>query len=155
VIRREIVASMVVILAVFALAASRAPSFATAADAPPSAVTFFPAPQVAEAFGRGSVLYAGPKYMIHASRREGPGQAEVHVKDADIIHVLEGEAVLVTDGRVMGGRTTAPDEIRGASIEGGRTLMLSKGDVVVVPEGTPHWFKEIRGPFVYYVVKVR
>jgi mannose-6-phosphate isomerase-like protein (cupin superfamily) len=29
------------------------------------------------------------------------------------------------------------------------------GDVVVVPNGTPHWFKQVNGPLLYYVVKVR
>ena len=32
---------------------------------------------------------------------------------------------------------------------------LSKGDVVVVPAGTPHWFKEVRGTFLAYVVKTK
>jgi hypothetical protein len=25
----------------------------------------------------------------------------------------------------------------------------------VIPNGTPHWFKEVKAPFLYYVVKVR
>lgn len=33
--------------------------------------------------------------------------------------------------------------------------MITKGDVVVIPNGTPHWFKEVKAPFLYYVVKVR
>jgi hypothetical protein len=24
-----------------------------------------------------------------------------------------------------------------------------------VPNGTPHWFQDVRAPFTYYVVKVR
>jgi len=32
---------------------------------------------------------------------------------------------------------------------------LSKGDVIIVPAGTPHWFKEVSVPFNYYVVKAR
>ena len=32
---------------------------------------------------------------------------------------------------------------------------LVPGDVVVVPNGVPHWFKEVEAPFLYYVVKVR
>ena len=126
---------------------------ATAAGA--TGVTYFPADKVDAAFSKGAVLFEGPKYMVHASRREAPGQAEVHVKDADIIHVLSGAATFVTGGEVVDAKTTAPDEIRGASIKGGQTMHLAKGDVVIVPEGTPHWFQEIQGPFIYYVVKVR
>jgi glc operon protein GlcG len=29
------------------------------------------------------------------------------------------------------------------------------GDVVVIPNGVPHWFKEVEAPFLYYVIKVR
>ena len=32
---------------------------------------------------------------------------------------------------------------------------LVKGDVMIVPNGTPHWFREVDGPLTYYVVKVR
>jgi len=27
--------------------------------------------------------------------------------------------------------------------------------VIIVPRGTPHWFREVQGPLTYYVVKVR
>ena len=93
--------------------------------------------------------------MIHASRREKPGMAEVHVKDADLIYVMEGGATFVTGGSVVDGKTIAPDEIRGASIKDGQTRHLAKGDVIIVPKGTPHQFAETTSPFLYYVVKVR
>ena len=47
------------------------------------------------------------------------------------------------------------DEYRGTMIDGGETRQLKKGDVVIVPKGTPHWFKQVDGTFLYYVVKVR
>jgi len=53
------------------------------------------------------------------------------------------------------GRPTAEDEIRGASIENGTTRHLAEGDVMVVPNGVPHWFSEVSAPLLYYVVKVR
>jgi quercetin dioxygenase-like cupin family protein len=92
---------------------------------------------------------------VHASRRDGAGKAEVHTRDTDIIYVLDGSATFVTGGTVVDGQTTAPDEIRGASIASGETRKLAKGDVVIVPNGTPHWFQEVKGPLSYYVVKVR
>ena len=61
----------------------------------------------------------------------------------------------VTGGTVVDGKTTAPDEIRGPRIDGGESRRLGKGDVIIVPNGTPHWFKEVQGPVLYYVVKVR
>ena len=120
-------------------------------------VTYFPANEVSAAFDKGAVLFdgAGRNYMVHASRRDAAGQAEVHVKDADIIYVLEGSTTFVTGGTVVDGKTTAPDEIRGTAIKDGETRRLGKGDVIIVPNGTPHWFKEVEGPVLYYVVKVR
>ena len=63
-------------------------------------------------------------------------------------------AFLVTGGTAVEPTTTAPDEIRGKEIQGGESRRISKGDVVVVPNGVPHWFKQVDGPLLYYVVKV-
>jgi glc operon protein GlcG len=117
-------------------------------------VTHLDSGTVSAAFAAGRPLVEVEGYKIHASRREAPGMAEVHVKDTDIIYVLDGTATLVTGGEVVDGKTTATDEIRGASIRGGQPRRLAKGDVIVVPNGTPHWFQEVDGPFLYYVVKV-
>ena len=110
------------------------------------------------AFDKGAVLVgddSGRNYMIHASRREEAGAAEVHALDTDIIYVLDGEADFVTGGRVVEGKEVAPNEGRGTAIEGGDARRLKRGDVITVANGTPHWFREVRGPFLYYVVKVR
>jgi mannose-6-phosphate isomerase-like protein (cupin superfamily) len=121
-------------------------------------VTYVPAAEVKAAFDKGAVLFdgaGGRNYRVHASRRDTPGQGEVHVRDTDIIYVLDGSATFVTGGTLVDGRTTAPDELRGPEIEGGETRRIGKGDVLIVPAGTPHWFKEVAGPVLYYVVKVR
>ncbi len=124
----------------------------------PAEVSFFDSAKVTEGFAKGAVLFdgaGGRNYMIHASRREKPGLGEVHTQDADLIYVLEGTATIVTGGTLVDGKNIAPDEIRGASIQGGETRRLKKGDVMIIPNGVPHWFKETTNPFLYYVVKVR
>jgi glc operon protein GlcG len=126
------------------------------AFAKPGNVTFLEKDKVKHAFTKGAVLFDGSdKYMVHASRRDRSGMAEVHLKDADIIYVQEGAATLVTGGTVVDPKNVASDEIRGAQISGGETRQISKGDVIIVPAGTPHWFKEVPGPMTYYVVKAR
>ena len=120
-----------------------------------SNVTFIPAAQVTAAFAKGAVLVNNGTYQVHASRREDAGQVEVHVKDTDVIYMLEGTTTFVTGGTMVGGKTSAPDEIRGSSVNGGETRTLTKGDVIIVPKGTPHWFKDVSGPVLYYVVKVQ
>jgi quercetin dioxygenase-like cupin family protein len=93
--------------------------------------------------------------MVHASHRDSNGMAEVHTEDTDIIYVLEGSAAFVTGGAVVDPKTVASGEIRGASVLNGETRTISKGDVIVVPNGVPHWFEKVSGPLNYYVVKVR
>jgi glc operon protein GlcG len=116
--------------------------------------TYLPASEVAAAIAKGRPLLEVEDYKIHASRREGPGQAEVHARDTDIIYVLDGAATIVTGGTVVEPQTVAQDEVRGRLIEGGETRQLAKGDVLVVPNGVPHWFQAVQPPLLYYVVKV-
>jgi len=119
-------------------------------------VSYFEKNKVVDAFAKGAVLFdASDKYMVHASHRDKAGIAEVHEKDADIIYVLDGSATLVTGGTVVEPKAIGPGEIRGREISGGDTRTISKGDVIIVPAGTPHWFKEVPGPLNYYVVKAR
>jgi glc operon protein GlcG len=121
-------------------------------------VTFFDSKTVSDAFAKGAVLEDGSNgenYMVHASRREKPGMSEVHELDTDIIYVLGGTATFVTGGTSVEPKMVAPNEFRGTRVEGGESRQLQKGDVVIVPKGTPHWFKQVDGAFLYYVVKVR
>ena len=117
-------------------------------------VTYFSGDQTRAAFAAGKPLTETDAYKVHASRREKPGQAEVHDRDTDIIYVLDGTATLVTGGTAVDAKVTAADERRGASISGGTTRKLAMGDVIVVPRGTAHQFTEVQAPFLYYVVKV-
>jgi len=120
-------------------------------------VLFFDKTQVSASFSKGAVLLDGTNrnYMVHTSRRDQPGQAEIHALDTDIIYVMEGTATFVTGGTAVEAREIAPNEIRGSRIDGGDTRQLVKGDVIIVPNGVPHWFKAVGGTFLYYTIKVR
>lgn len=121
-------------------------------------VSFYSKSEVDEGFSKGSVLFDGNgdrNYMVHTSRREGPGLVEVHIKDTDILYVLKGSAMVVTGGTMVDGKAIASDEIRGREITGGEARKLAPGDAMIIPNGVPHWFKEVQAPFLYYVVKVR
>ncbi len=75
---------------------------AAAVNALPGKVAYYNQRQVSDAFAKGAVLFdQGERYMVHASRRESAGQAEVHAKDADIIYVLDGTATFVTGGSLL------------------------------------------------------
>ena len=108
---------------------------------------------VANAFAKDGTLSEASGYKVNASRRDAPGLAEIHTQATDVIYVVEGSATLVTGGTALEPKEIASGEIRGRAIEGGETHLIGKGDVVVVPAGVPHWFKQVQGPFLYFVCK--
>jgi glc operon protein GlcG len=110
--------------------------------------------KVAAALAKGGPLVTTPDYVVSGSHRSGAGQIEIHEKETDVIYVVEGEATFVTGGTVLGRKATKAGQFTGSGLEGGETHHLSKGDVIVVPAGTPHWFKEVPQAISYYVVKV-
>ena len=120
-----------------------------------SSVTYLPAKQVSQAFVKGMPLVRGSNYKVDASHRDEAGMVEIHTRDTDIIYMLEGTTTLVTGGTTIDAKTIEPEEIRGKESRGGESRVVTKGDVVIIPNGTPHWFKEVKGSINYYVVKVR
>ncbi len=136
-----------------AIAGAKAVKAVVARAMPASDVTHVDSGKVAAAFAKGMPLLEVDGYKIHASRRDAPGIAEIHDWETDVIYVLEGTAMLVTGGTVVEPKITEPGQIRGPVIQGGISRRLVKGDVLVIPEGVPHWFKEVQAPFLYFVVK--
>ena len=65
-------------------------------------------------------------------------QAEVHDASDDVYYVLEGRATLTLGGKLDSPREVEPGEWRGAHIVGGQTFEINKGDLIIVPRGTPH-----------------
>ena len=102
----------------------------------------------------GGTLATASDYNVQMLRRTAPGQVEVHTTETDIFYIVDGEATFVAGGRMVGGKETQPNQLRGTSIDGGETYRLKKGDSIVVPAGVPHWFKEIAQPINYFTVKV-
>lgn len=97
--------------------------------------------------------YGNHRTMI--AYREATGSAELHEHDSDIFVVENGEATIVTGGKIVHPTTQKPGEIRGASINGGERHTLSTGDIIHIPAGTPHQLLIEKGkPFTYFVVKV-
>jgi mannose-6-phosphate isomerase-like protein (cupin superfamily) len=91
--------------------------------------------------GDGSASETLKEYPLHCVMllfRSRDGQAEQHENFADIFHVLEGRATLLTGGTLTGPETIAPGEMRAASIDGGTRQELRAGDVAHVPAGLPH-----------------
>jgi quercetin dioxygenase-like cupin family protein len=115
--------------------------------------------KVAATMKKAGPLADGPNLRVSggfrpANAADASPVAEVHDNEADLFYVIEGRATQVLGGSVVGGKQTAPGQIRGAKTEGGQTYQLGKGDVMWVPAGMPHWFPEISEPLSYLLVKV-
>jgi mannose-6-phosphate isomerase-like protein (cupin superfamily) len=96
----------------------------------------------------------GNHYTMLAYRSE-TGSSEIHEHEADILIVEDGDASIVTGGKMIGGHLQKPGEIRGRSIEGGEKRPLKTGDIIHIPAGMPHQILISRGkPITYFVVKV-
>jgi mannose-6-phosphate isomerase-like protein (cupin superfamily) len=131
-----------------------------------SKVAYFDTKAVNESFAKGNpgLLFHGngfdkgpggqSNFELHTSSRKTPGEAELHELETDIIYVVEGSATCVTGGTIVDPKTVRPNQIRGPRIQGGLTSPLTKGSVIVIPNGVPHWFSEVQGSIVYFVVKV-
>jgi mannose-6-phosphate isomerase-like protein (cupin superfamily) len=87
--------------------------------------------------------------------RQGNGSAELHETEADVFVVQSGTAKLLVGGKIVNPKTTAPHEIRGASIQGGEEKPLSAGDIVHIPAKVPHQLLLTSKEFTYFVLKVQ
>ena len=96
----------------------------------------------------------GNHLLLKTRREASSGRAELHEKQADLIIVQSGRATIIVGGKILNGQTTAPNEIRGTSIEGGERQALKAGDVVHVPVKTPHQVVDTSPAFDYIVLKV-
>ena len=80
----------------------------------------------------------GCRVFVQHEKNVTTSQAEVHDAADDVFIILEGSATLILGGKLDSPNQTQPGEWRAAAIAGGREFRVAKGDVVVVPRGTPH-----------------
>jgi len=87
--------------------------------------------------------------------RDGNGEAEIHEKLADLLLIRSGEGVVLVGGKIVEGKPSGADEIRGKAIEGGTKYPIAAGDVLYIPANTVHQFIVEPGKsFTAMVVKI-
>lgn len=78
-------------------------------------------------------------------------------KVTEIYYMLDGAATLVTGGTIPNARRSAPTighpSQRGPKIEGGVSRRVTKGDVIIIPGGTPHWWSNLEGDISYLIYR--
>src|SRR5215211_3342276 len=92
------------------------------------------------------------QYRINIVRRGKPAGAIAHSVGTELHYIVEGSGTIVTGGTIV--RPPA-DAAQGtiAKIEGGVTRKVAKGDAILIPENTPHWYSEIDGAIAYLEVR--
>ncbi len=126
-----------------------------------SEVEFATAQSIADALAKGgpamtpraSMVSRDSHHLVAGGRRDTGGDAERHENAYDVVYIVEGSATYVTGGKMVGAKETGPGEMLGGTLEGGEVHQLNKGDVIVVPPGIPHWWKDTDG-VTYMIIKV-
>lgn len=93
-----------------------------------------------------NILRVAP-YQASLEYRASVGPAAVHEKEAEFFYVIDGSGTMITGGTLKEGKRNG-DNLTGTGIEGGQSRNVAKGDFIVVPENTPHWFSSINGTLV-------
>ena len=93
------------------------------------------------------ILQLAP-YNASLEYRAAVGPAAIHEKEAEMFFVIEGSGTIVTGGKLVNGSRTNAENQTGSAIEGGTSRTIGKGDFVIVPENTAHWFSAINGTLV-------
>jgi mannose-6-phosphate isomerase-like protein (cupin superfamily) len=99
------------------------------------------------------ILQLAP-YNANLEYRASVGPAAVHEKEAEVFYVIEGSATMMTGGKLVAESRTNAENLTGTGIEGGASQAVAKGDFIIVPENTPHWFSAINGTIVLMTLHV-
>jgi mannose-6-phosphate isomerase-like protein (cupin superfamily) len=89
----------------------------------------------------------------HEKNKTGAA-AELHDASDDVYYVLDGGATLVLGGKLDSPKETDPGEWRSPRIIDGKTIEIKKGDLVVVPRGTPHQRSTANKDFTMILIKI-
>ena len=103
-------------------------------------------------------LYGGEglqlRVAVQHDKNTAPSQGEVHDLSDDVYYVLDGTATLTLGGKLDAPRQVEPGEWRGKNIIGGKDIEISKGDLIVVPRGTPHERNTVGKDFTMLLIKI-
>src|SRR6185503_5764865 len=92
------------------------------------------------------------QYRINIVRRGKPAGAIAHAVGTELHYIVEGSGTIVTGGTIVRPPAGAAQGTL-AKIEGGVTRNVAKGDAILIPENTPHWYSEINGSIAYLEVR--
>ena len=88
------------------------------------------------------------QYRVSLVHRDKAAGALAHPGNTELLYITEGSGAVVTGGTIVPAAGGKP-----ASIVNGVTQKITKGDVIIVPAGSPHWFAVVDSPITYLEVR--
>ena len=77
-------------------------------------------------------------YTVALEYRPGTAPATVHEIDAEMMVIVQGAGTLITGGKLAGETRTNPTNLAAPTITDGQSRDIAPGDVILIPENTPH-----------------
>ena len=140
------------------LAAAQAPATPPGpAPTPGSPATFKSAADIAAVLQKANASATGTSsspvttnehYRVSVLTRSKPAGALAHPGNTELLYITEGSGIITTGGTLVPASGGKP-----ASIVNGVEQRFTKGDVIIVPVGSPHWFSVIDVPVTYLEVR--
>jgi mannose-6-phosphate isomerase-like protein (cupin superfamily) len=93
-----------------------------------------------------SAIGVTDQYSIQEVHRGKAAPPAVHVGWTELHFILDGSATFTTGGKIVGSASSA-------TIMGGVSRKVQKGDAVIVPPDTPHWYNQVDGSLTYLEVR--
>jgi mannose-6-phosphate isomerase-like protein (cupin superfamily) len=85
--------------------------------------------------------------IVHRGKGAGP---IAHPGNTELHYVIEGAATVVTGGTIV---RPAAGSNTPANVNGGETRQVKKGDILIIPAGSTHWYKDVQTPVTYLEVR--
>src|SRR5207237_1397213 len=102
--------------------------------------------------------------VVHRDKGTNLTGMAAHDKVSEVYYVVEGSGTFVTGGALVKPqkRESSSDTVKqlsgpgyaGSGIQGGTSRRLSKGDMVIIPAGTPHGFTDVQETITYTIVRI-
>ena len=102
--------------------------------------------------------------VVHREKGAAPNGAAIHDKVSEVYQIIEGAGTFVTGGELVNPQRRESNSetvtqvsgpgTGGTAIKGGVSRLIAKGDMVIIPAGTPHWFSDVPGAITYTVIRI-
>jgi mannose-6-phosphate isomerase-like protein (cupin superfamily) len=138
-----------------------------AADGPPkfpSRIVYVPHATLDNAVLHGNVAGGGTNELVPRDNDLGVrvslgkknatppvSAAEVHSTFGHVFLIEDGGGTLVLGGELVDAKENRPGEWTGSGIKGGQEFQMTKGDMITVEVGMPHWWKQVSAGGVAYL----